>query len=72
VYAHRIRNAPARNHQILVTLPSNFPDGGLKTPDAVHLAAALNARCDELRTNDLRLANAAQGRLCIVTFESTL
>lgn len=47
-------------------------DHGLKTPDAVHLAAALNARCDELWTNDLRLANAAQGRLRIVAFESTL
>ena len=46
-------------------------DHGLKTPDAVHLAAALNAHCDEFWTNDLRLANAAQGHLQIVTFEST-
>ena len=44
----------------------------LKTPDALHLAAALNAGCDEFWTNDHRLANAAQGRINIVTFESTL
>ncbi len=44
---------------------------GLKTPDALHLAAALNAGCDEFWTNDQRLANAAQDRIRIVTFEST-
>ncbi len=26
MYAHRIRNAQAHNHQILVTLPPDFPD----------------------------------------------
>ncbi|MFZ3140970.1 MAG: type II toxin-antitoxin system VapC family toxin [Polaromonas sp.] len=44
---------------------------GLKTPDALHLAAALQAGCDEFWTNDQRLAKAAQNRLRIVTFEST-
>lgn len=44
---------------------------GLKTPDAMHLAAAIQAGCDEFWTNDQRLANAAQGHLQIVTFEST-
>lgn len=39
---------------------------GLKTPDAMHLAAALQAGCDEFWTNDQRLAQAAQGRLRIV------
>ena len=43
----------------------------LNTPDALHLAAAFVAGCDEFWTNDKRLANAAQGRLQIVTFEST-
>jgi len=43
---------------------------GLKTPDALHLAAAIEAGCDEFWTNDLRLAKAAQGHLKIVTFES--
>ncbi len=44
---------------------------GLKTADALHLAAAICAGCDELWTNDRRLAKAAHGRLQIVTFEST-
>lgn len=36
---------------------------GLKTPDALHLAAAISAGCDEFWTNDLRLTQAAQGRI---------
>lgn len=44
---------------------------GLKTPDALHLATAISADCDEFWTNDHHLANAAQGRLRIVAFEST-
>ena len=36
---------------------------GLKTPDAIHLAAALHAGCDEIWTNDDRLAKAAAGRI---------
>lgn len=44
---------------------------GLKTPDALHLAAALQAGCDELWTNDQRLAQAAQGRLHIVNLLAT-
>ena len=43
---------------------------GLKTPDALHLAAAIASGCDEFWTNDQRLAEAAQDRLRIVTFES--
>jgi len=44
---------------------------GLKTPDALHLATAIQAGCDEFWTNDHRLSKAAQGHLQIVTFEST-
>ena len=33
----------------------------LRTPDALHLAAAQLAGCDELWTNDARLAKASQG-----------
>ncbi len=33
-------------------------DRGLKTPDALHLAAAIEAGCDEFWTNDLRLRGA--------------
>ncbi len=43
----------------------------LKTPDALHLAVAIGAGCDEFWTNDQRLAKAAQGRLQIVTFDNT-
>ena len=38
----------------------------LKTPDALHLAAAFHQGCDEFWTNDLQLQTAAAGRLRIV------
>lgn len=38
----------------------------LKTPDALHLAAAITAGCDEFWTNDEGLARAAEGRIRIV------
>lgn len=38
---------------------------GLKTPGALHLAAAVIHRCDELWTNDTRLKNAARNALRI-------
>lgn len=41
----------------------------LKTPDALHLAAALDAGCDEFWTNDDRLKKAAVDRIAIVTFD---
>jgi predicted nucleic acid-binding protein len=37
----------------------------LKTPDAIHLAAALRAECEELWTNDRRFSNAAGDSLQI-------
>jgi predicted nucleic acid-binding protein len=40
---------------------------GLKTPDALHLAAALHAGCDEFWTHDQRLQRAAQGRIAVVS-----
>lgn len=42
---------------------------GLKTPDALHLAAAINDGCDEFWTNDRRLNQAASGRIQIVTVD---
>ncbi|MCT1479041.1 PIN domain-containing protein [Microbacterium sp. p3-SID336] len=36
-------------------------DFGLKTPDALHLAAAQVSGCTELWTNDTRLATASHG-----------
>lgn len=38
----------------------------LKTPDALHLAAALSAGCDELWTNDHRLDTAAAAALSVI------
>lgn len=40
----------------------------LKTPDAMHLAAAITAGCTEFWTNDDRLAKAAGEHLRIVTY----
>ncbi len=37
--------------------------GGLKTADALHLAAAVASGCDEIRTNDNRLGRVASGHL---------
>jgi predicted nucleic acid-binding protein len=39
----------------------------LKTPDALHLAAAIEAGCNEFWTNDHRLDNAASDYLNTVT-----
>jgi predicted nucleic acid-binding protein len=36
---------------------------GLKVPDALHLAAAIEGGCDEFWTNDTRLDKAASGYL---------
>jgi len=41
---------------------------GLKTPDALHLAAALHTGCDEFWTNDERLVRAASGRIRNLVF----
>lgn len=41
---------------------------GLKTADALHLAAAILSGCEEFWTNDSRFANAAANRLRVVTF----
>lgn len=39
---------------------------GLKTPDSLHLAAAQMHGCDELWTNDNRLAVAAKGLAVVI------
>lgn len=44
---------------------------GLKTADALHLAAALSANCEELWTNDGRLGRAAGDRLRVVIVGET-
>ena len=38
----------------------------VKTPDALHLAAAIHAGCDQFWTSDDRLSKAAQGRIEVI------
>jgi predicted nucleic acid-binding protein len=44
----------------------------LKTPDALHLAAALYSGCSEFWTNDLHLVNAASGQIAVVDWDKLL
>lgn len=44
-------------------------DTGLRTPDALHLAAAQHAGCEALWTNDRRLEKSSRG-LAVNLFES--
>jgi len=44
-------------------------DHRLKTPDSLHLAAALLAHCDEFWTNDQRLVAAASRQLNVVDWQ---
>ena len=41
---------------------------GTKTPDAIHLAAALLGECDEFWTNDSRLKAATRDRIALRVF----
>ena len=38
----------------------------VKTPDSLHLAAAIRAGCDQFWTNDDRLAKAAEGHIDVI------
>lgn len=51
--------------ELATTLRANH---GLKTPDALHLAAAVTAGCEEFWTNDSRFSGAATDRIRIVIF----
>lgn len=44
----------------------------LKTPDALHLAAALQSGCDEFWTLDDRLNRAAQHRLSVINLSDSI
>lgn len=46
---------------VLVRAAELRAEFGVRTPDAIHLAAAQLARCDALWTNDQRLASASRG-----------
>lgn len=43
----------------------------LKTPDALHLAAAISSECDEIWSNDDRLARIAGSRIEVVNVIAT-
>ena len=47
-------------------------DHRLKTPDALHLAAALQSGCDEFWTLDDRLNCAAQHRLSVINLSDSI
>lgn len=47
--------------EVLVRAAELRAEFGVRTPDAIHLAAAQLARCDALWTNDQRLASASRG-----------
>lgn len=43
---------------------------GLRVPDAIHLATALERRCDEFWTGDRKLAGVASGFIRVSLFEA--
>lgn len=43
---------------------------GLKTPDALHLAAAIEGECEEFWTNDRRLERASADAIRVVSFSA--
>jgi len=43
----------------------------VKTPDALHLAAAIHARCDQFWTNDGKLAKAAESHIEVINIGET-
>jgi predicted nucleic acid-binding protein len=45
-------------------------DSQLKTPDALHLAAAIQAECTEFWTNDKQLVKAAGKRSTVVDWDA--
>lgn len=45
---------------------------GLKTPDALHLAAAIASGCGELWTNDGRLTRAADNRIRVINIDQLI
>jgi uncharacterized protein len=47
-------------------------ESNLKTPDAVHLAAAIHAGCDEFCTNDKQLIKVATQRIKVIDWDMLL
>ncbi|HEY8097268.1 MAG TPA: PIN domain-containing protein [Methylobacter sp.] len=47
-------------------------ESNLKTPDALHLAAAIQAGCDEFCTNDKQLVKVATQRIKVIDWDMLL
>jgi predicted nucleic acid-binding protein len=47
-------------------------DHGLKTPDAIHLAAAIESGCEEFWTNDHRIEKAAGERIRVLSIKDNV
>jgi uncharacterized protein len=47
-------------------------ESNLKTPDALHLAAAIHAGCDEFCTNDKQLVKVATQRIKVIDWDMLL
>lgn len=47
-------------------------ESNLKTPDALHLAAAMHAGCDEFCTNDRQLIRIATPRIKVIDWDILL
>lgn len=56
---------------IVIYFVQRHPRYAERITRALHLAAAIHARCDEFWTNDDRLAKAAEGRISVVAFDQT-
>lgn len=67
-YAEPVAERVAITRQIFELATQLRAGHALNTPDALHLAAAIEAGCDELWTNDRRLEAAAGGQLHTLTF----
>ncbi|MEW6234891.1 MAG: type II toxin-antitoxin system VapC family toxin [Candidatus Omnitrophota bacterium] len=56
----------ALNTEIFALAAQLRAEHRIKTPDAIHLAAAIQYGCEEFWTNDNRLAVSANGRIKVV------
>ena len=60
-------NLDARTFDIATSIRA---ESRLKTPDALHLAAAISAGCSQFWTNDTRLVRAASGRIEVIALNA--
>lgn len=68
LFANRGYQTRALDREVFEEATRLRVEHGLKTPDALHLATALAAGCEQFWTNDQRLQRAALGRIDLITF----